>query len=42
MSYMTLYGPHTLYGMGILWSLLTYMEQASYGPPTCMHGPSNM
>ena len=31
---MTLMVPHTLYGIGIWWSPLPYMEQVSYGP-TC-------
>ena len=36
---MTLMVPHTLYGIGILWSPLPYMKQVLYGPPTCMYGP---
>ena len=32
---MTLMVPHTLYGIGIWWSPLPYMEQVLYGPPTC-------
>ena len=38
---MTLMVPHTLYGIGIYWSPLPYMEQVLYGPhryvwsPTC-------
>ena len=32
MSNMSLMVPHTFYGIGILWSPLTYMEQVSYGP----------
>ena len=39
MSYMTLMVPHTLYGIGILWFPLTYMEQVMCGYPTCMYGP---
>ena len=45
MSYITLMVPHTLYGLGIIWSPtcmygppLPYMEQVSYGPPTCTYG----
>ena len=30
--------PHTLYGIGMWWSPLPYMEQVSYAP-TCMCGP---
>ena len=34
------YGPHTLYGIGIWWSPLPYMEQLSYDPPhVCMVPP---
>ena len=34
--------PHTLYGIGIWWSLLPYMEQVLYGPPTCTYGLTHM
>ena len=34
------YGPsHTLYGIGILWFPLPYMEQVSSCPHTCMYSP---
>ena len=42
MYYMTLMVPHTLYGIGILWSSIPYVEQVLYGPPTCMYFPSHM
>ena len=32
-----LWSPHTLYGIGFLWSPLPYMEQVSYGPPPHMY-----
>ena len=33
------WSPHTLYGIGILWSPLPYMEQVLYGSPTCEVSP---
>ena len=33
MYFMTLMAPHTLYGIGILWSPLPYMEQVLYDSP---------
>ena len=42
MYYMTLMIPSTLYGIGILWSPLPYMEQVSYGPHTCMYSPPHV
>ena len=40
---MTLMIPHTLYGIGIWWSPLPYMEKVLYGPPhVCMVPPTCM
>ena len=37
MMFMTLKVSNTLYGIGIQWSPLPYMQQLSYGPPKCTY-----